>query len=174
MGDVFKGEEIDPGIHFKNNHYFTTYLSPLQRARYQVTIARGVMKNAEGQPIKSGHFIYVMDENGRFYLGNSERGKFHHSSFLAGQPVAAAGEIRFSKTGRMQINNISGHYLPDVDCLRQVLTEFKKNGVDLSKIDVEIWDQVFNGRFALKALMNRRTRDGKPTEAMAPLTPLTR
>ncbi len=39
-----------------------------------------------------------MSEEGRFYLSkNYAYGKFHHSSFLAGKPVAGAGEIYIEK-----------------------------------------------------------------------------
>jgi hypothetical protein len=45
---------------------------------------------------------------------------FHHSSFLAGEPVASAGEIR-AKNGVLElVSNASGHYEPPKGLLFQV------------------------------------------------------
>ena len=41
-----------------------------------------------------GHAIFVMEKDGTFYASKYQRvGEFHHSSLVAGRPVAAAGEI---------------------------------------------------------------------------------
>lgn len=55
---------------------------------------------------------------------------FHHSSFLAGKPAAAAGEIR-AKNGVLElISNSSGHYRPSIEYLKQVFLEFRDRGYD--------------------------------------------
>lgn len=56
---------------------------------------------------------------------------FHHSSFLAGAPVAAAGEIAVSGGHVSKINNQSGHYLPPGFYLEQVGKQLELEGVRL-------------------------------------------
>jgi len=60
----------------------------------------------------------------------------HHSSFLAGRPVAAAGTL-FIKDGKIvSIDNASGHYRPDVKTLELVRQELAANGVDVGGIEL--------------------------------------
>ncbi len=52
---------------------------------------------------------------GKIYLSkNYEFGKFHHSSFLAGEKVAAAGEIYIERGVIKTITDGSGHYKPSL------------------------------------------------------------
>jgi len=61
-----------------------------------------------------------MSEEGRFYLSkNYAYGKFHHSSFLAGKPVAAAGEIYIEKGIIKIVTDGSGHYRPAVSNIKK-------------------------------------------------------
>ena len=56
-----------------------------------------------------------MSENGKIYISKyNEFGKFHHSSFLSGEKVAAAGEISINKGIIKVVNNRSGHYMPNI------------------------------------------------------------
>jgi len=76
-------------------------------------------------------YIYVMDVQGNIYVSDSAPGVFHHSSFLAGQPVAAAGEISVVNGRLMLINDYSGHYLPTDVNNQQVVTELRRRGVEV-------------------------------------------
>ncbi|MBD2561277.1 hypothetical protein H6G95_11735, partial [Nostoc linckia FACHB-391] len=99
----------------------------------------------------SGKAIFVMTVNGKIYAadqaaeyqqGLDPRQKqqwiFHHSSFVAGAEVAAAGEIEI-KDGVLQgITDASGHYHPDAAMTRQVLQMLQDGGVSLEGVYVQI------------------------------------
>jgi hypothetical protein len=79
--------------------------------------------------------IFVMDSSGNIYASNNHaKGKFHHSSFLAGRPVAAAGEILVRNGILLEVNRMSGHYRPDVNQLMQAASQLQSSGVDMSRV----------------------------------------
>jgi hypothetical protein len=74
-----------------------------------------------------GWGIFVVCPQGRMYGGSHEAGKHHHSSFLAGGMVKAAGEIACDKTGIPRIiTSKSGHYRPTWQNLREFVTLFSQ------------------------------------------------
>ncbi|YAF94638.1 MAG: DUF4157 domain-containing protein [Nodularia sp. CChRGM 3473] len=101
-----------------------------------------------------GRAIFVMTADGKIYLADPtdeiEKGealswrnplffdKFHHSSFLRGAPVAAAGELVFAEGILKQVTNQSGHYKPGIIHTMQVLQEFKERGVNLKNVELEL------------------------------------
>lgn len=63
---------------------------------------------------------------------------FHHSSFLSGGEVTCAGEIK-CKDGKLElISNVSGHYRPPEDFLRQVFMELEDHGFDFGQTTVDM------------------------------------
>lgn len=75
---------------------------------------------------RSQRAIWVQGPSGRFYSSNeSEAGKFHHSSFLAGRDVKAAGDWKVTQGKLMGISAISGHYHPTLDSLKQALVDLQ-------------------------------------------------
>ena len=65
-----------------------------------------------------GHtFIFVQTEEGKMYVAQGHPGKFHHSSFTQGKPVAMAGELSVEKGVIVGLSNGSGHYQPKTDSL---------------------------------------------------------
>lgn len=81
-----------------------------------------------------------MDRHGDLYASNNhEVGKFHHSSFLAGGPVAGAGELNVVD-GRLKfVSDQSGHYKPDPEYLQQVVDNLKKAGIDFGDVEFGSW-----------------------------------
>lgn len=94
-----------------------------------------------------GHAIFVMSPDGQFYVGSHRVNAFHHSSFLAGEDVASAGEIQ-AKNGRIvQITNKSGHYKPQVIHLVQALQQLRDvMGQDLTGVKVRVFATLLNGK----------------------------
>jgi hypothetical protein len=85
-----------------------------------------------------GRFNYVMDSDGLIYAHPNGINFLHHSSFLAGQPVAAAGSMEVYR-GRLKfIDNNSGHYWPTIRHLRQMLRELNSRGTDLTKTTIGV------------------------------------
>lgn len=117
------------------------YLDEIERTAYQVTIHNGRLYSADGSLFDtrrgasvfkggSGSAIFVMDHKGNLYLSNHQTvGKFHHSSFLAGAPVAAAGEMVVHDGEIKSISRRSGHYKPTVEQLNQCANHLKAQGV---------------------------------------------
>lgn len=77
--------------------------------------------------------IFVMGETGDIYIANCHRmGQFHHSSFLAGGPVAAAGEIRIETGVVKLLSRASGHYEPTSAQFTQVMDRLRDQGISAS------------------------------------------
>jgi len=97
--------------------------------------------------------IWVQGPSGRFYSStNSKAGKFHHSSFLAGREVKAAGDWNVTKGELKMISAISGHYKPPLEALQGALRDLA--GVSSSLIaaaDVEVYDKKSNKQSMIKA-----------------------
>lgn len=137
------------------------YLTPEQRESYKIKpVKRGeetIYVGEDDQAVDSekatqtqsavggtdGIFIYVMSEDGDLYVADEgkeskDNEKFHHSSFLGGKPVAAAGEIAFSSGKVTEISNISGHYQPDLSYIYQALLELRSQGMNISEVTVKL------------------------------------
>lgn len=116
------------------------YLDEQERLAFKVGIEGGKIVGADGRPFdtrdatvsgeKTGRAIYVMDHDGNLYLSNQAGiADFQHTSFLAGQPVAAAGTIRVEDGVVTEITRSSGHYRPGPEFLDQAVAELHARGV---------------------------------------------
>ncbi|MEX0731840.1 MAG: hypothetical protein WD057_13680, partial [Aquisalimonadaceae bacterium] len=125
------------------------YLDEAERQRYRVTIHNGKMYDSRGQPFDTssgatafgggaqGRAMFVMDHCGNIFASNYQAvGKFHHTSFLAGQPVAAAGEIEVRDGEIKFVNRRSGHYQPTASQLNQVLHQLHESGVSMNGVGI--------------------------------------
>jgi hypothetical protein len=146
MESQYAGEEI-PG----NAIWGTAvkYLTHTERAAFRLEIAKGLLYDYAGQPFDTtgayslhsddARAIFVMDDDGTFYASKRQRvGEFHHSSLVAGGPVAAAGEIEAQNGQLLAISDKSGHYRPGRAFTQQAIDELTKNGVDISKVKLNI------------------------------------
>jgi hypothetical protein len=123
------------------------YLNADERLQYQLQIRDGKLFDARGSLFDtskahsafggSENAIFVMDESGNIYASTVHSvGKFHHSSFLSGQPVASAGEIVVEHGVVKEITRRSGHYQPTTEQLNQFLERLRGGGVDLNNVNV--------------------------------------
>src|SRR5215218_5624405 len=88
-----------------------------------------------------GFAIFVMDGAGNIYAGQHRVGLFHHSSFLAGRDVTAAGEQKVS-AGKLEVKTSkSGHYTPDAEQTWQAVKEMAALGVSFAGAEVRVWGQ---------------------------------
>lgn len=110
------------------------YLTEKEREVYEVFVqhdkivdvngnlmdTNGSVSIIEGEnPFTSNKAIFVISEKGNIYISKTyELGKFHHSSFLAGKPVAVAGEIFIEKGIIKEITDGSGHYQVSLDVVK--------------------------------------------------------
>ena len=112
--------------------------SAAQRAKFEVFVKDGLMVDSVGTPLdtsnsNTGKYIFVMNSQGQIFAGAPRIFEFHHSSFLAGAPVASAGEIDVAHGLLLMNNNDSGHYKPNNDHNDQFFSEMKERGIDASK-----------------------------------------
>lgn len=124
------------------------YLDEIERLDYEIAIIDGKLYTKNGKlfdttfagegRIITQKAIFVMDKEGRIFATNApERYYFHHSSFLAGGEVAAAGEIKVSKGIVEFVSKQSGHYQPSAKYMKQFMKQLEVNGTDVNKIIVE-------------------------------------
>lgn len=83
-------------------------------------------------------WIYVSDCEGRFYVGRKIKGHFHHSSFLAGGAIRAAGGIKVRQGKLLEINPNSGHYKPTQHHFKDLIKRLRKEGIDVDSEDVKV------------------------------------
>lgn len=79
-----------------------------------------------------GFAIFVMSERGNLHVASHSVGHRHHSSLLAGESVAAAGELICRDGVLRWLSNKSGHYRPGVGHLLQVLHQLQKKGIPMT------------------------------------------
>jgi hypothetical protein len=124
------------------------YLSNVERRTYSITVKEGKLYDYSGKLFDTsqassvfaggqGNAIFVMDESGNIYASTKQVvGKFHHSSFLSGRPVAVAGEISVKNGIITSITRRSGHYTPGKSYLDQFITELERLGVNVKVIKI--------------------------------------
>ncbi|WP_157229160.1 hypothetical protein [Nocardia brevicatena] len=143
----FQGENL-PGNPVWNGKQ-VRYLNAEERLSFRIHVHNGILYNNDGQPIDTmnsrtlwtpggGRAIFVMDSVGNIYSSPYHiLGEFHHSSFLAGMPVAGAGELQVAQ-GRVQlISDHSTHYRPARYFTRQVVDNLRRQGVHIDDRQVE-------------------------------------
>lgn len=149
MHPMFKGENLPnnsvwPGSQVK-------YLTAEEREKHRLQVKEGKIFDSSNQPFDTssanthwssqGRAICVMDKQGNIFASkHSPVGRFHHSSFLSGEPVAYAGEIEVEGGNLLGISNKSGHYRPPASAVNQFKSLLQDNGVDVSILGVDIWD----------------------------------
>jgi len=136
MLSAYKGEQLE----------LVEYVHPEDLPKYKLTIKEGLLYNHRGRKTTTrngilrlfkGDAIFVMDSFGGIYISEFfKEGYFHHSSFLAGNPVAMAGHIWIERGKVLKITNNSGHYKPSEEMMSQLVKYLEEKGVDLTDADI--------------------------------------
>lgn len=132
----FRNELVLERMGWKVAHF-----TAAQREVYRVSIERGanILRNRSGEALREGPFIFAQASDGSIFAHRTETGRFHHSSFLSGQAVRAAGELVTDAAGKIvEINNESGHYKPTTKQMANLLIHLKERGVDLTQIRLRL------------------------------------
>ena len=144
LGPAFPGEN-DP-LNPNRAFYPRTvhYMDAAEREMHRVAVVDGTLHWSDGSILdttaasthwspQAGKAIFVMDRDGNLFVSlEQDVGRLHHSSLLAGQPVAGAGELAV-QDGRLQlVTRASGHYRPTVAQQQAVLDELARQGLDVS------------------------------------------
>ncbi|KAF4321470.1 hypothetical protein BBO99_00006690 [Phytophthora kernoviae] len=79
-------------------------------------------------------WIFVVDLAGRMHLNRKLKGRFHHSSFVSGAPIFAAGKIIIKHGTIVAIEPHSGHFKPRLDNLQALCSILATQGVNIDSI----------------------------------------
>ncbi|MBA0574366.1 hypothetical protein Golob_001576 [Gossypium lobatum] len=138
--DIGDGKEVNLGKcpRKKLLQQCITYLGPKEREEYEVVIENGrlVFKQSGLQVDTTGGFkwIFVLSTTRALYVGRKEKGKFQHSSFLAGGATTAAGRL-VARDGVLEaIWPYSGHYHPTEEHFMEFINFLGENHVNLTNV----------------------------------------
>lgn len=120
------------------------YLDEAKRQEHRIIIRDGVIYNSRNEKFHTGMMqthvsgkgwaIFIMAPDNSIYSHSHKVGAFHHSSFLSGGAIQAAGEIAVDNGRIVAINNKSGHYRPDSASMVRILFWLRHHGVDLHHV----------------------------------------
>lgn len=94
---------------------------------------KGAPAGAPNEPVM---MIYVMSPDGTLYVGDKKRERFHHSSFLSGSAVIAAGSICVEEGVLKELTPHSGHYRPSDDDFARCVQSFRDAGVPMEQVTI--------------------------------------
>jgi len=142
MAAEYRGEEFGMAKAWSDygNPEIEYLISEADRADHEVFVKDKKLVDRNGNFLDSGNsnngkLIFVMDPQGRVFAGEPRLMEFHHSSLLAGEPVAAAGELMVVDGMVVSHSRQSGHYKPDQIHHDQFKDEMKSRGLDLSVVN---------------------------------------
>ncbi|KAF0848198.1 hypothetical protein FNL39_102346 [Nocardia caishijiensis] len=142
MNSTYRGEH-EVGNSVWEHPLRVAYLNEFERQRLRLYVREGRIYDADGRLFDTrsgttawggaGRAIFVMDEHGNLYASNyHERGLFHHSSFLAGANIAAAGELAVVDGELQMVTDSSGHYRPSRGHTMQAINQLRNLGIPLT------------------------------------------
>ncbi|MFC9661310.1 hypothetical protein ACFVJ5_13835 [Nocardia sp. NPDC127606] len=142
MNSTYRGEH-EVGNSVWPHPLRVAYLDESLRQRTRLYIVDGKIYTADGKLFDTssgtttwggaGRAIFVMDEHGNLYASNyHEPGLFHHSSFLAGGNVAAAGELAAIGGELQMLTDRSGHYRPSRGHTMQAINLLRNMGIPIA------------------------------------------
>lgn len=148
MSHQYDGEHIPGNQVWVTPPSHVAYLDENGRRALRLEIRNGLLYTANGELFDTsagqtvwsggGQAIFVMDQHGNLYASlEHSAGRFHHSSFLAGAPVAAAGELVVSRGVVQLLTDSSGHYRPERGHTLQAVEHLRRLGIPLSAAQVE-------------------------------------
>lgn len=85
---------------------------------------------------KADTWIFVTDLSYNIYVGIKQRGRFQHSSLLAGSLVTVAGVLKIKDGVIVSIYPWSGHYRSSSQHFEEFIRRLQERGLDTSQINV--------------------------------------
>ncbi|XP_078432018.1 IQ domain-containing protein IQM1-like [Wolffia australiana] len=114
------------------------YLGQKEREEYEVVVQDGKLVYKKSQApvdtVEGSKWIFVLSTSRNLYVGQKMKGKFQHSSFLAGGATSSAGRLVATEGVLKAIWPYSGHYLPTEDNFKEFLSFLAHNNVDLTDV----------------------------------------
>ncbi|CAK8535937.1 unnamed protein product [Lathyrus sativus] len=114
------------------------YLGPIEREAYEVTVEGGklVYKQSKNfvHTTEGSKWIFVLSSSRVLYVGQKEKGKFQHSSFVAGAATIASGRIVAHNGVLHVIWPYSGHYRPTEKNYMEFIHFLEEHHVDMTNV----------------------------------------
>lgn len=136
----FKGENLACVWQWDNCPPYVIYYDIESRAAIELHVKNNKVYTSVGKLFDTSYAsmchsgskaIFVMEPAGRIYASNQHPVLLlHHSSFIGGHQVAAAGEIEVYDGVIKSISSCSGHYRPSINVTKQVVQSLKIKGYD--------------------------------------------
>ncbi|XVE51923.1 hypothetical protein DITRI_Ditri02bG0079100 [Diplodiscus trichospermus] len=114
------------------------YLGPKERKAYEVIMEKGKLiykqSKAAVNTIEGTKWIFVFSTSRVLYVGQKEKGHFHHSSFLAGGATIASGRLVVCHGSLEAVWAYSGHYLPTEENFMEFCSFLEEHHIDLTNV----------------------------------------
>jgi hypothetical protein len=160
LGDKFADEDKKQGwrssdpVQKENDKVTTRYADDKERDASRIQVGKdGLLRDARGKAVSNDLYKpkdgFVMDpKQGNLHtfrpgetLKRDDKTQFtHHSTPLAGKPVAGAGHLKADDGRITEIHDDSGHYKPSADFTLQVVEQLEALGasmLDESAVDAK-------------------------------------
>lgn len=117
------------------------YLGPKEREEYEVIVEDGKFMYKLSKSVidtRGGSddtkWIFVLSTSMVLYIGTKQKGKFQHSSFLAGGATISAGRLVIVDGILKAVWPHSGHYLPTEENFNAFMLFLEQHNVDLQAV----------------------------------------
>ncbi|KAK1429223.1 hypothetical protein QVD17_11429 [Tagetes erecta] len=125
------------------------YLSPIEREAYEVTVEDGKfiyklsreLIDTRNGPANT-KWIFVLSTSNVLYVGKKNKGKFQHSSFLAGGATLSAGQLVVTDGILKAVWPHSGHYLPTEENFDAFMSFIEQHQINVQTIKKGPVDEV--------------------------------
>ncbi|KAK2371255.1 IQ domain-containing protein IQM1 [Trifolium repens] len=138
--DIGDGKRVDIDIckRKKLQRQCIKYLGPIEREAYEVVVEGGKLVYKQSKNLvhttEGSKWIFVLSSSRAMYVGQKEKGKFQHSSFVAGAATIASGRIVAHNGVLHVIWPYSGHYRPTEKNLMEFIHFLEEHHVDMTNV----------------------------------------
>ncbi|KAL9386198.1 hypothetical protein Peur_019322 [Populus x canadensis] len=160
--DIGEGKEVnlEKCPRSKLQQQCIKYLGPMERKAYEVVIEDGKLLYKESRQLlhttEDAKWIFVLSTSMNLYIGKKLKGKFQHSSFLAGGVATAAGRLVVEGGVLKAVWPHSGHYRPTEENFQDFLSFLRENNVDLTDVKTSPTDEEDNALYKQRSSKHLR------------------
>ncbi|GLT81613.1 hypothetical protein SLE2022_000540 [Rubroshorea leprosula] len=145
--DIGEGKEVNLEAcpRSKLQQQCIKYLGPMERIAYEVIVVDGKFKFKQTGKILhttgNAKWIFVLGTSKTMYVGQKKKGKFQHSSFLAGGATIAAGRLVVEDGVLKAVWPHSRHYQPTPENFKDFISFLGENNVDHTDVKMSAADE---------------------------------
>ncbi|EOY32297.1 hypothetical protein QUC31_019457 [Theobroma cacao] len=148
--DIGEGKEVnlEKCPRLKLQQQCIKYLGPMERKPYEVIVVDGKFIYKQTRKLlhttgedRDAKWIFVLSTSKILYVGMKKKGKFQHSSFLAGGATIAAGRLVVDSGVLKAVWPHSGHYRPTEENFNDFISYLRENNVDLTDVKMTPLDE---------------------------------